>query len=77
MAIVSQEGHIFLMELNPGSLSTIEPYCFFETSFQISSICWDRMAEKLLLGCRDGYIHEITVPKKEFCDTKQSYLKEY
>lgn len=66
-----------MMELSAGSLSTIEPYCLFETSFQISSICWDRMGEKLLIGCRDGYIHEMTVPRKEFCDTKQSYLKEY
>jgi len=52
------------MELSAGSLSTIEPYCLFETKFLISSICWDRMGDKILLGCKDGFIHEVNVPKK-------------
>ncbi|EAS07768.2 WD repeat protein (macronuclear) [Tetrahymena thermophila SB210] len=77
IAIFSESGDIFLIEQHPSDFQKIDPFCLFETKFKINSVVWDRMGEKLLLACDDGNIHEIMVPKKDQCDTSETYLKEF
>lgn len=35
------------------------------------------MAEKLLLACDDGFVRELTVPRKEDCDTSETYVRNF
>ena len=38
---------------------------------------WDRDSKKILLACKDGKLHEITVPKPADCDIKETYLRPF
>jgi hypothetical protein len=40
-------------------------------------MCWDRDSKKILLACKDGKLHEITVPKPADCDIKETYLRPF
>lgn len=60
---VDNKGDIFFTNLGSNDLQNIKPYCLLETGFKINDICWDRDSKKILLACKDGRIHEITVPR--------------
>ena len=64
VVIVSEVGDIFFLEVDAANLHNYEPFCLFETKYQINSIVWNKFDEKILLACKDGCIYEIKVPKK-------------
>jgi len=64
VVIVSEIGEIFFLEIDPLNLHNYEPFCLFETKYKINSVMWNKFDDKILLGCKDGCIYEIKVPKK-------------
>ena len=64
IAVVSEVGDIFFLETDQGNLHHYEPFCLFETKYKINSVVWSKFDDKILLGCKDGCIYEIKVPKK-------------
>lgn len=64
VAIVSEVGDIFFLEIDPTNLHNYEPFCLFETKYKINSLVWNKFDDKILLACKDGCIYEIKVPKK-------------
>lgn len=61
IAFVAKNGDIFFLQQHPNDLQKFEPVCLFETQLKINDIQWDKMKEKVLIGCNDGKIYEIQV----------------
>jgi cilia- and flagella-associated protein 44 len=50
LVVISESGDIFLLSYNEKTFE-LEPYCFFETGFEINSLHISAFEDKLLLGC--------------------------
>ncbi|KRX11116.1 WD40-repeat-containing domain [Pseudocohnilembus persalinus] len=77
IAILAENGDLFIIEQSQSDLQTIEPFCLYETKLEINDMQWDKLGEKLLFACQDGRIYENQVLKKEECDNSDTYLKEF
>lgn len=75
LAVVDENGDIFLCSLNSSKIQDIVPYCLYETKMKVNDICWDRDSTKILLGCRDGTLAEIKILRPQQCDNSETYLK--
>lgn len=64
IAIISEAGDVFFLEVDITNMHNYEPFCLFETKYKINSVVWNKFDDKILLACRDGCIYEIKVPKK-------------
>jgi hypothetical protein len=58
-------------------VQSIEPFCLYETKLAITDLCFDNRGEKLLIGCKDGTIHEVRIPRTEEIDNSETYLTEF
>jgi WD40 repeat protein len=74
IAVISVAGDIFLLQTSPQNIQNIDPFCLYETKLQITDVCFDNRGEKLLVGCKDGNIHEIRIPRTEEIDNSETYL---
>jgi hypothetical protein len=77
LCAVDETGDIFFIALSNLDLQDMKPYCLLETGFKVNDMCWDRDGRKILLACKDGRLHEITVPKLAECDNSETYLRPF
>lgn len=77
LSVIDEGGDLFFVSLSASDLQDMKPYCLHETGFKANDMCWDRDSKKILLACKDGRIHEITVPKPADCDISETYLKPF
>ena len=61
MVIIDIAGDIFIL-LNKNGIDKFEPWIFIETKLQICTAVFSKKNDKILMGTRDGCIHEMKLP---------------
>ena len=77
VAVLSKAGELFLLKTSL-DVSELEPYCLFETGYQISDMTWDHKTnggEKILIGTKDGRVLEVNIPTT--VDNSSTYLVKF
>ena len=61
MVVIDIAGDIFIL-LNKNGIDKFEPWIYIESKLQICCASFSKKNDKILMGCKDGFIHEMRLP---------------